>query len=199
VSAEDRTSGTFRRVRSRDLVHVALFAAITAVLGLVPAVNVGPVPITAQTLGVMLAGSILGARRGFLSQLLFLVLVAVGLPLLPGGRGGLSVFAGPTAGYLLSWPVAALVIGLLTERVWRRYNLGWGVLANVLGGMVLIYAIGVPVSAAVLGVSPATTLAGALIFLPGDLVKAVIAAAVAVQVRRSYPVIEPRDRAVATR
>src|SRR4051812_50124280 len=100
VSGSDLSSGTFRRVRSRDLVHVALFAAITAVLGLVPAVNVGPVPITAQTLGVMLAGSIVGARRGFLSQLLFLVLVAVGLPLLPRGRGGLSGVAGPPAGVL---------------------------------------------------------------------------------------------------
>jgi biotin transport system substrate-specific component len=199
VTATHRNSGTFRRVRSRDLVHIALFAAVTAVLGLVPAVNLGPIPITAQTLGVMLAGSVVGARRGFLSQLLFLALVAVGLPLLPGGRGGLSVFAGPTAGYLLSWPVAALVIGLITERVWRRYNLGWGILANVLGGMVLIYAFGVPVSAAVLGASLGTTLAGALIFLPGDLVKAVVAAAVAVQVRRSYPVIEPPDRAVAGR
>jgi biotin transport system substrate-specific component len=186
-------------VRSRDLVHVALFAAITAVLGVVPAVNVGPVPITAQTLGVMLAGSVVGARRGFLSQLLFLVLVAVGLPLLPGGRGGLSVFAGPTAGYLLSWPVAALVIGLVTERVWRRYTFGWGLAANVLGGMLVIYAIGIPVSAAVLGASLWTTLVAALIFLPGDLVKAVLAAAVAVRVRRSYPVIEPRDRAVAPR
>jgi biotin transport system substrate-specific component len=186
-------------VRSRELVHIALFAAITAVLGVVPAVNVGPVPITAQTLGVMLAGSVVGARRGFLSQLLFLVLVAVGLPLLPGGRGGLSVFTGPTAGYLLSWPVAALVIGLITERVWRRYNLGWGVFANVLGGMVVIYAVGIPVSAAVLGASLWTTSVAALIFLPGDLVKAVLAAAVAVQVRRSYPVIEPRDRAVAPR
>jgi len=194
-----RASGTFRRVRSRDLVHIALFAAITAVLGLVPAVDVGPVPITAQTLGVMLAGSVLGARRGFLSQLLFLVLVAVGLPLLPGGRGGLSVFTGPTAGYLLSWPIAALVIGLITELVWRRYNLGWGVLANVVGGIVLIYAIGIPVSAAVLGTSPVAAATGALIFVPGDLVKAVVAAAVAVQVRRSYPVIEPRDRAVAPR
>ena len=199
MTATHRNSGTFRRVRSRDLVHIALFAAVTAVLGLVPAVNLGPIPITAQTLGVMLAGSVVGARRGFLSQLLFLVLVAVGLPLLPGGRGGLAVFAGPTAGYLLSWPVAAFVIGLITERVWRRYNLGWGILANVLGGMVVIYAIGVPVSAAVLGASLGTTLAGALIFLPGDLVKAVLAAAVAVQVRRSYPVIEPHDGAVATR
>ena len=186
-------------MKSRDLAYVALFAAITAVLGLVPAVNVGPVPITAQTLGVMLAGSVLGARRGFFSQLLFLVLVAIGLPLLAGGRGGLSVFAGPSAGYLFAWPLAALVIGLLTERLWRRYHVGWGVLINVLGGIVLIYAIGVPVSAAVLDAPLLATLVGSAVFLPGDLVKAVLAAAVAAQVRRSYPVVEPRDRAAATR
>ena len=84
-------------MKTKDLAYIALFAAITAVLGLVPAIQVGPVPITAQTLGVMLAGAILGARRGFLSQLLFLVLVAIGLPLLASGAGGLAVFAGPTA------------------------------------------------------------------------------------------------------
>lgn len=187
-------------MKTRDLSHIALFAAITAVLGLVPAITVGPVPITAQTLGVMLAGSVLGARRGFLSQLLFLVLVAVGLPVLPGGRGGLAVFAGPTVGYLLSWPVAALVIGLITERVWRRYNLGWGVLANVVGGMVVIYAIGVPVLAAVNDLPLRTAISvGALPFLVGDVVKAVLAAVIAVQVRRSYPLIEPRARAVPAR
>ena len=186
-------------MKSRDLAHIALFAAITAVLGLVPAINVGPVPITAQTLGVMLAGSVLGARRGFLSQLLFIALVAIGLPLLAGGRGGLAVFAGPSAGYLLAWPLAALVIGLLTDRFWRRYNLGWGVLANLLGGIVVIYAIGVPVSAAVLDAPLGATLAGSAVFLPGDLVKAVLAATVAVQVRRSYPLVEAHGRAVATR
>ena len=184
-------------MRTKDLAYIALFAAITAVLGLVPAINVGPVPITAQTLCVMLAGSVLGARRGFLSQLLFLVLVAVGLPLLPGGRGGLAVFAGPTAGYLLSWPIAALVIGLLTELLWRRYNVAWGVLANVVGGIVVIYAIGVPVSAAVTGTSLGAAVIGSFVFLPGDLVKAVIAAVVADQVRRSYPIVEPRDRVAA--
>ena len=113
-------------MKTKDLAYIALFAAITAVLGLVPAIQVGPVPITAQTLGVMLAGAVLGARRGFLSQLLFLVLVAIGLPLLASGTGGLAVFAGPTAGYLISWPIAAFVVGLLTERFWTRYNLALG-------------------------------------------------------------------------
>ena len=81
-------------MKTRDLAYIALFAAIIAVLGTLPAINIGPVPITAQTLGVMLAGSVLGARRGFLAVLLFLVLVAIGLPLLSSGAGGLSVFAG---------------------------------------------------------------------------------------------------------
>src|SRR5688572_15289657 len=109
------TSGTFRRelrgptapreetaVKTRDLAYIALFAAIIAVLGTIPAIPVGPVPITAQTLGVMLAGGVLGARRGFLSVLLFLVLVAVGLPLLASGAGGLAPFVGTSAGYLYS-------------------------------------------------------------------------------------------------
>jgi biotin transport system substrate-specific component len=187
-------------VKTKDLAYIALFAAITAVLGLVPAVQVGPVPITAQTLGVMLAGSILGARRGFLSQLLFLVLVAIGLPVLPGGGGGLAVFAGPTAGYLVSWPIAAFVVGLLTERFWARYNLAWGVVANVVGGIGVVYAIGVPVLAAVAGLPWRDAVwFGAAVFIPGDLIKAVIAAVIAVQVRRSYPVIERPRRAVAVR
>ena len=187
-------------MKTKDLAYIALFAAITAVLGLVPAIAVGPVPITAQTLGVMLAGSILGARRGFLSQLLFLVLVAIGLPILPGGGGGLAVFAGPTAGYLFSWPIAAGVTGLLTERLWTRYNLAWGVLANVVGGIVVVDAIGVPVLAVVANLSSrAAIAAGVLPFLIGDGIKAVVAAAIAVQVRRSYPVIERPQRRFALR
>ena len=100
---------------TRDLVLIALFAAITAVLGLFPALTlpITGVPVTAQTLGVMLAGSILGARRGGLTLVVFLVLVAVGLPLLAGGRGGAAVLFGVTAGFLFSWPVAAFVIGWL--------------------------------------------------------------------------------------
>jgi biotin transport system substrate-specific component len=185
-------------VKTRDLAYVALFAALTAVLGLVPAVDVGPVPITAQTLGVMLAGSVLGARRGFLALLLFLVLVAVGLPVLPGGRGGLAVFAGVTAGYLLAWPLGALVTGLVTERLWRRYSVAWGVVACVAGGIVVIYLVGVPVLAVFGHLSlREAVVAGALPFLPGDAVKAVVAAVIAVQVRRSYPVIERPRRAVA--
>jgi biotin transport system substrate-specific component len=187
-------------VKTRDLAYIALFAAIIAVLGTLPAINVGPVPITAQTLGVMLAGSVLGARRGFLAVLLFLVLVAVGLPLLASGAGGLAPFAGASAGYLFSWPLAAAVIGWLTERCWNRYNVVLGTVVNALGGIVVIYAVGVPVLKAVAGLPWDTALwSGAAVFVPGDLVKAVVAAAIADVVRRSYPVIERPGRAVGAR
>ncbi|MBM7807982.1 biotin transport system substrate-specific component [Geodermatophilus bullaregiensis] len=187
-------------MKTRDLAYVALFAAIIAVLGTLPAIPIGPVPITAQTLGVMLAGSVLGARRGFLAVLLFLVLVAVGLPLLASGAGGLAPFAGPTAGYLFSWPVAAFVIGWLTERSWDRYSVLRGVLFNVVGGIVVVYAVGVPVLKAVSGLSWGAALTGGAVpFLPGDLFKAFVAAAIADVVRRSYPVIERPRRTATTR
>ena len=188
-------------MKTRDLAYVALFAAIVAVLGLLPpiAIPVIPVPITAQTLGVMLAGSVLGAKRGGLALLLFLAVVAVGAPVLSGGRGGLGVFTGPTAGYLYSWPIAAFVVGLLTQLFWRRYNLAYAMVANVVGGILVIYVIGIPFTAVYADVPLTTSFTGALLFIPGDLVKAVIASVVAVSVRRAYPVIELPARQPAAR
>jgi biotin transport system substrate-specific component len=187
-------------VKSRDLAYVALFAAIVAVLGLLPPVPVPgiPVPITAQTLGVMLAGSVLGAKRGGLALLVFLALVAMGAPLLSGGRGGLSVFVGPSAGYLYSWPVAAFVIGLLTQLFWRRLNLAWALVANMIGGIVVIYAVGIPFTSLYGDIPLWASFTGSFSFLPGDLVKAVVASLVAVAVRRAYPVIELPTRRRAT-
>ena len=78
----------------RNMTRIALFAALIAALGLIPSLTLAfGVPITAQSMGVMLAGAILGAKRGALAVLLFMALVALGLPLLAGGRGGLR-FAG---------------------------------------------------------------------------------------------------------
>ena len=92
----------------RNLTHIALFAALIAGLGLIPKIDlISGVPITAQSLGIMLCGTVLGAKRGFLAVLLFVVLVAAGLPLLSGGRGGIGLFVGPSAGYLIGFPFAA--------------------------------------------------------------------------------------------
>jgi biotin transport system substrate-specific component len=178
-----------KRLSSRDLALVASFAALIAVLGLPGAIHMfgNAVPLTLQTLGVMLAGSILGWKRGALSVVVLLVLVAAGLPLLAGGRGGLALFYGPSAGYLFGFVFGAAAIGWLVERRLPAYPLWWGGLANVVGGMGVIYLVGVPVLAAVTGTSLLVAATTALVFLPGDVVKAVVATAVASAVHRAYP------------
>ncbi len=183
-------------MRIQDLVYVALFAALTAVLGLIPRIDLGfvPVPITAQSLGPMLAGSILGARRGVASQVLFLALVAAGLPLLAGGRGGLGVFAGPSVGFIIAFPVAAGVIGFGTERFWKRLSFLKSFGLNILGGIGVVYVIGIPVLAAIAGLTLRNAAMGSAVFIPGDLIKAGLAAWVAIFVRRGYPAISPAAR-----
>jgi biotin transport system substrate-specific component len=192
-----------RRSTSRDLALTATFAGVVAALGLLPAVLPPgiPVPITAQSLGVMLAGSVLGARRGFGALLLFLVLVAIGLPLLAGGRGGLGVFAGPSVGFLLAYPVCAGVIGWIVERGGPTYRLAWGVVANVVGGIVVLYAAGTVglMAVAHLGVGAALVANGW--YVVGDTIKVVIASVVARGVHAAYPGLlgEGRRRRVAER
>ncbi len=182
---------------ARDLALVATFAGVIAVLGLLPAFYPfgAAVPITAQSLGVMLAGAVLGPRRGAFAVVLFLALVAVGLPLLSGGRGGLGVFFGPSVGYLVGFPVAALVIGWLTQRGGPTYHLAWGLVANIAGGILVLYAFGIAGTALVADLPLGAAVAGAAVFLPGDLLKAVLAAVVAQGVHRAYPGLIGRNGA----
>jgi biotin transport system substrate-specific component len=173
-------------MNTRDLARIALLAALTAALGLVPPVLIPAigVPITAQTLGVMLSGAVLGPLRGAAAQALLLLLVAAGFPLLAGGNGGLGSFVAPSAGFLLAWPLSAFVTGWLVRR-FRRPGFAPTFAANVLGGIVVMYAVGVPWVALTVGVDLGTALIGSAVFIPGDLLKAGVAAAAAVSLRRS--------------
>ncbi len=177
---------------SRDLALVSVFVGVVAALGLVPPLFAfgGAVPITAQSMGVMLAGGVLGARRGALSMSVFVVLVAAGLPLLSGGVGGLAVFATPRVGFLLGFPVAALVVGLVSEAGVRRsgaYGVRWGFLANVTGGVVALYPLGILGMMALGDLSLTEAGAASGVFIPGDVLKAGLAAVVAAGVHRGYP------------
>lgn len=182
-------------MNTRDLVHIALFAAIIAALGLIPPLMLGfiPVPITAQSLGVMLAGAVLGAKRGGLAVLVFVALVAIGLPVLAGGRGGLGIFFGPSGGFVLAFPIAAFVIGWLIERLWDRLGYFTALAAILAGGIGVVYAIGVPWLAVVAKLSLLQAMTGSAAFLPGDVIKAAVAALICVTVKRAYPVISAGD------
>ncbi len=172
----------------RKLTQIALFAALIAALGLIPQLTLAfGVPITAQSLGVMLCGTVLGARRGGLAALLFVALVALGLPLLAGGRGGLGVFAAPTVGFLVGFPIAAFATGLVMERL-SGLATGWAAfIAAVLGGGVVLYAVGIAGLAIVLDRSLAEAALLVTAFIPGDLIKAVLAALITAALVRARP------------
>lgn len=172
------------------MVLAALFASFIGVLGMIPPIPLGfiPVPITAQTLGIMLAGCFLGKKTAGISLILFIVLVALGLPLLSGGRGGISVLVGPSAGYIFSWPVAAFCIGYATEKVWPTMKTWKVFIINIVFGVLLVSLIGAPVMALITHTSVWAGLAGASAFLPGDCIKAIIAAVIAVQLKAISPI-----------
>ncbi|GAB3454205.1 hypothetical protein GCM10027570_34040 [Streptomonospora sediminis] len=194
----ETSDSTVRRrgLAARDIALIGVFAALLAVLSMPVAIPVGPVPITLQTLGVMLAPSILGAKRGSLAVLTFLALVVAGLPLLPGGRAGPAPFVGPTGGYMLGWVAGALVIGLLVHLMLPRYRFWPGLGANIVGGIGVVYLVGVPWSTVALGDGLLASILGVGVFLPGDLAKAALAAGIAAAVHRAYPV-PPAGRPVA--
>jgi biotin transport system substrate-specific component len=190
------TTRTRAPLAARDLAQIAIFAALIAALGLPGALSIGAVavPITFQTLGVMLAGAILGARKGFFAVLLVLALAAAGLPLLSGGRGGLVWFTtSPAAGYLYGWLVGVLVIGVLTRMLLPKYPFWPALGATILGGIVVVYAIGVPVTAINLGIPLWAALLDSVKFLPGDVLKAIVTVLVARQVHVAYPGLIPRS------
>ncbi|MEX1247115.1 MAG: biotin transporter BioY [Anaerolineales bacterium] len=133
------------------------------------------VPITAQTLGVLLVGMGLGPRRGALAMVAYLAEGVAGLPVFAEGKVGLAALQGPTGGYLLGFIAAAWLVGLLAERGFDR-NL-FATLAAMVAGNLVIYACGLIWLQPFLGGDwQATVNAGMYPFLLGDAIKAVLAA-----------------------
>ncbi|MDN3310707.1 biotin transporter BioY [Microbacterium oryzae] len=187
------------RFDGRDIARIAVFAALLIALSIMGPIP-GPVgvPITAQTLGVMLAGAVLGWRNGAAAVLVVLVLAAIGLPILSGGKGGLGVFVGPTAGYLIGWVAGAAVVGLIAHSG-RRFAWWRVAVANSIGGILVVYAFGVPVQSLVMGLPLAETLLSSTVFLVGDFLKVVVATVLTVVIHRAYPVAFAPRRALAAR
>ena len=161
---------------ARSVALVVAFSLLTALSAqVVVPLPWTPVPVTAQTFAVLLTGALLGGRLGALAMLAYLAEGAAGLPFFHAGRGGAAhLFFGPTAGYLLSYPLAAFVTGLRAERGWDR-RFFTGAAAMALGSAVILFGgwAGLlryvpPAQAFAQGVAP---------FLLGDLVKVALAAA----------------------
>lgn len=161
----------------RKLVYAALFAALTAVSAWV-VIPLPYVPVTLQTFFVILSGSALGAYFGALSMLVYLLLGFMGLPVFSRGQSGLGVLAGPTGGYLVGFVLCAIVAGLIVK-MRKSPGLLWYMMAMAAGTLV-IYACGLAQLALILHMPPDTAfIVGVLAFIPGDIIKIIIAALVA--------------------
>ncbi|MBM7642381.1 biotin transporter BioY [Streptococcus loxodontisalivarius] len=161
-------------MKIKDMTQMTLWLAITIVLAYVPSIPIPflPVPIVIQNMVFMMMGAFLGAKRGFLTALLYLFIYATGLL----GRGGLAVFFSASGGYLFSYPFAVLLIGYFFKRYWSQMTwikafawiLLFGVIfINLCGALFMVYYLHlgnlVPI------------LVSCLIYLPGDIVKAALA------------------------
>jgi biotin transport system substrate-specific component len=181
-----------RRWNATDLGLIAVFAALVAGAALVPglAVNGFGVPITFQTLAVMLTGLVLGPGRGFAAVGLYVLLGLAGLPIFSQGRSGLGILAGPSAGYIIAFPIAAGIVGWLATVVIRRTTKAralWFFLSAAVTSAAVVHSLGV----AGIALNSKATLEQAflsdLVFYPGDMIKNILAAVIAVALHRAFP------------
>lgn len=181
-----------RRWNATDLSLIAVFAALVAAFAILPAIPVGPlgVPITLQTLAVMLAGVVLGPGRGGAAVGLYVAVGLAGLPVFSGFRGGLGLLAGPSAGYIIAFPLAAVLAGYLARLALRRvekfrFPALFG--ACMAASLLLIHPLGIAGMMLNGKLDFAAAVAADAIYLPGDVVKNLLAAAIGLSVFRAFP------------
>jgi biotin transport system substrate-specific component len=160
--------------RSVSLVFAfSLFVALSAQI----VIPVGPVPITAQTFAVLLTGALLGSRLGAMAIIVYLMEGTLGLPFFFGGSSGPAHLLGPTGGYLIAFPAAAFITGAFAEHGWDK-RFPTSVAAMAIGSVVIMlsgWAWFALVTNTPLSVAFQITV---LKFIPGDIIKIVLAAAV---------------------
>lgn len=180
-----------RRGATTDLALIATFAALIGVCAILPAINgIANVPYTLQMFGIFLAGAVLGARRGFLAVLLYLAVATAGVPIFSQGAAGPGTWTGATGGYLLAFPLAALLVGAVAQSVVRRSSRTFTAAVAVAAAVVTIAVVGTLGTlgmARALDVSLGTAWGFATPFFIADITKGAIAAIVAAAVHRAFP------------
>jgi len=178
-----------KRFSVRDLSYISLFATLIAVSGyiLIP-LPFSTIPVTAQTLAVMLTGSLLPVRHASVSLLIFLMMGIIGLPVFSGGNAGLGIIIGKTGGYLIGFLAGAALISVLKGKNPGFLRL---LIVNVIGGIIVIYSFGVLWLNYITGIGISkAVIFGALPFIPGDIIKIVIAALITLKLSKHVSLIQ---------
>jgi biotin transport system substrate-specific component len=172
-----------KKLGIRDIIYSSLMAAVTSILGyLVIPLPFTPIPITGQSLAVMIAGCVLTPAQAALSMLIFLLLGCAGIPVFSGGRSGIGIIVGKSGGYFLGYLIGVVIISVLSHRKQSFVNM---FLACVLGGIVIVHFLGAGWLGFItnVGIKKAFVL-GSLPFIPGDLLKAVVAAFISLRLNK---------------
>lgn len=179
------------RISTREMILAALFAALTAV-GTFIKIPLGIVPVTLQLLFTVLAGIMLGSKAGALSQLVYMTVGLLGVPVFSGGIGGITAFLSPSFGYVIGFVLGAYLIGKIAEGHTKPSVIR--LMAASLAGVMVIYAIGVPYLYLIMnnvlgkGITFSKALnVGLIVFIPGDLLKCIIASVLGA---KAVPVIK---------
>jgi biotin transport system substrate-specific component len=177
---------TTKKMSIKGMVYAVLFGSLTAA-GAFIVIPLPPVPITAQTFFLNVCAVLMGGYLGALSQFIYLMLGIMGLPVFAGGKAGIGVIFGPTGGYLLGFIIAAFVAGKIAKAK-KNAGIFWYILA-MLSGMLIIYFVGSLwlAQTAKINLSKALVI-GVLPFIPGDIIKILLAAIIAVRLKERIKV-----------
>lgn len=180
-----------------DLSLIAVFAAVVAASAILPAIPVGQVgvPITLQTLAIMVTGIVLGPWRAGAALGLYVAVGLAGLPIFSQFRGGIGLLFGPSAGYIIAFPVVAIVVGYLARLVFRRITrLRFLALfgACTVGTLLISHPFGIVGMMINAKLDLAAAVAADVVFLPGDILKNLAAAAIGLSVVKAFPRLQSR-------
>lgn len=191
----DRAVRARQRWSAMDLSLIAVFAALMAASIAVPGINVGPlgVAITLQTLVVAMCGLVLGFRRGSAAVGLYVLLGLIGLPIFSGFRAGPAVLASPSAGYIVGFIFGVAVIGLLATWAVRSRWRAAALFGAAMAGTVVIHLCGI-VGFVFKGMSVPAAMLADVLYLPGDIIKNVLAVLIALSLHRAFPDLLVRRR-----
>lgn len=166
----------------RGMAYASMFSALMAI-GAYIMIPLPPVPITMQTLFVMLSGALLGGYLGALSQIGYILLGIIGLPVFAGGRAGIGVLIGPTGGYLIGFVAGAFILGKLTS-LRRDPGVFW-LMGAITAGMIVVYTLGIIQLMIVAKLSFLKAVSvGLFPPLPGDAAKIIAASLICRKIRR---------------
>jgi biotin transport system substrate-specific component len=167
-----------KKIQINDMIYAALFATLISVFGYISIpLPFSPVPLTGQTLMIMLVGCVLTPLQAGLSVITFIFMGIIGLPVFSGGASGIGVIVGSNGGYLIGFLIGSIVISLIKNKNSSIISM---LMANIIGGIVVVYILGVLWLSYITGIGVYRAfIVGALPFIFGDLIKAVVAALVA--------------------